>query len=127
LAKVDATENQQLAQRFGVSGYPTIKVFNYGVENKKDSKAVPYNGERTASGITTYGMDLATKADIDPEIFELNNQKHYTEECTGPVICVINFLPNIFDSSASERNNYLDTLLKSAKANRKQPFKWFWL
>jgi len=73
LAKVDATENQQLAQRFGVSGYPTIKVFNYGVENKKDSKAVPYNGERTAAGITTYGMDLATKADIDPEIFELNS------------------------------------------------------
>jgi len=38
-----------------------------------DSKAVPYNGERTAAGITTFGMDLATKADIDPEIFELNN------------------------------------------------------
>jgi protein disulfide-isomerase A6 len=60
-----------LAQRFGVQGYPTIKIFNYGVENKKDSKATAYNGERTAAGITGFGMDLASKADIDPEIHEL--------------------------------------------------------
>lgn len=60
-----------MAQRFGVSGYPTIKVFGYGVENKKDSKSFPYNGERTAAAITSFGMDLASKADIDPEIVEL--------------------------------------------------------
>ena len=65
VAKIDATENQQLAQRFGVNGYPTIKVFNYGVDQKKDSKAIPYNGERTASAITSFAMDLAEKADID--------------------------------------------------------------
>jgi len=29
-AKVDATENAALAQRFGVQGYPTIKYFGYG-------------------------------------------------------------------------------------------------
>ena len=97
------------------------------MENKKDSKAIPYNGERTAAGITAFGMDLASKADIDPEIIELYKQSFYTEECSGPVICVINFLPNIYDSNAEERKKYLDTIMKSAKANRKQPFKWFWL
>mmetsp|Transcript_31226 Transcript_31226/g.42436 ORF Transcript_31226/g.42436 Transcript_31226/m.42436 type:complete len:133 (+) Transcript_31226:397-795(+) len=30
-AKVDATEEAGLAQRFGVKGYPTIKVFDYGL------------------------------------------------------------------------------------------------
>lgn len=70
-AKVDCTVEQQLGQRFGVQGYPTIKVFNYGLENKKDSKAVPYNGERTAAGITEFGMNLASSADIDPEVNEL--------------------------------------------------------
>ena len=40
-------------------------------------------------------MDLASKADIDPEIIELYKQSFYTEECSGPVICVINFLPNM--------------------------------
>ena len=40
-AKVDATENQMLAQRFGVSGYPTIKYFDYG-PGKSDSSAMDY-------------------------------------------------------------------------------------
>lgn len=40
VGKVDATVHSNLAQRFGVSGYPTIKVFNYG--SKSDSKAEDY-------------------------------------------------------------------------------------
>lgn len=40
-AKVDATENQGLAQRFGVQGYPTIKYFDYG-PNKSDRDAKAY-------------------------------------------------------------------------------------
>lgn len=127
LGKVDCTENEGLARRFGVSGYPTIKVFNYGVENKKDSLATPYNGERTAAAIKTYMLDLAERADIDPEIHELVKQKVYDDNCSGPVICVLAFLPNIYDSNAEERNRYLDTLMSVAKSNRKQPFRWFWL
>ena len=33
----------------------------------------------------------------------------------------------IYDSNAEERNKYLAILMSSAKKNRKQPFKWFWL
>ena len=40
-AKADATENQMLAQRFGVQGYPTIKYFDYGT-GKSDSSAADY-------------------------------------------------------------------------------------
>jgi protein disulfide-isomerase A6 len=36
LGKVDATVETGLAQRFGVKGYPTIKVFEYGAD-KSDS------------------------------------------------------------------------------------------
>ena len=36
-AKVDATENERLAGRMGVKGYPTIYYWNYG-EGKTDSK-----------------------------------------------------------------------------------------
>lgn len=41
LAKVDATENQALAQRFGIQGYPTILYWNYG-EGKTSSKHEKY-------------------------------------------------------------------------------------
>jgi hypothetical protein len=71
--------------------------------------------------------DLAEKANIEPEVNELINQKVYTEECSGTVICMVSFLPNIYESNAKERNGYLDVIKSAAKKNRKQPFKWFWL
>lgn len=71
LGKVDATEHEQLGARFGVKGFPTIKVFGYGA--KSDSKAFDYQAERTASAIVSYAMDLAEKADIDPDVHEMIN------------------------------------------------------
>mmetsp|Transcript_9455 Transcript_9455/g.15924 ORF Transcript_9455/g.15924 Transcript_9455/m.15924 type:complete len:243 (-) Transcript_9455:72-800(-) len=127
VGKVDATVETALASRFGVQGYPSIFVFDYGLQSKKDSKKIPYNGERTASAITSFMMDLAEKADIEPDLFELTKQSVYDENCKGPVICMINFLPNIYDSSAKERNGYLELIKQAAKKNRKSPFKWFWL
>ena len=109
-----------------MQGYPTIKVFDYG-DNKSDSKAYDYQGQRVAQDIVNFASDLAERADIEPDVHELIKQSIYDQNCEGPVICVVNFLPNIFDSSAAERNTYLQTIMKSAKANRKQPFKWFWL
>eukprot|EP00179_Madagascaria_erythrocladioides_P003400 CAMPEP_0198314546 /NCGR_PEP_ID=MMETSP1450-20131203/5137_1 /TAXON_ID=753684 ORGANISM="Madagascaria erythrocladiodes, Strain CCMP3234" /NCGR_SAMPLE_ID=MMETSP1450 /ASSEMBLY_ACC=CAM_ASM_001115 /LENGTH=478 /DNA_ID=CAMNT_0044017599 /DNA_START=51 /DNA_END=1487 /DNA_ORIENTATION=+ len=63
LAKVDATEESELASRFGVSGYPTLKVF-------RDGEASDYNGPRDADGIVKYmrgqaGPAAKTLADAD--------------------------------------------------------------
>ena len=72
LGKVDAddAENKPLAARYGISGFPSIRVFDYG-EGKSDKNAYPYNGERTTSGIVSFASDLANKADIEPDIFEI--------------------------------------------------------
>lgn len=107
-------------------GYPTVKVFDYGL-GKSDSSAKDYPGERTAAAITSYAAGLAEKADIEPDLFELHKQSVYADNCHGPIICVISFLPNIYDSNAKERNGYLNVIKKVAKKNRKHPFKWFWL
>ncbi|XP_059206610.1 protein disulfide-isomerase A3-like [Centropristis striata] len=45
LAKVDCTSHLETCSRFGVSGYPTLKIFRNG----RDS--APYDGPRTAEGI----------------------------------------------------------------------------
>jgi protein disulfide-isomerase-like protein len=73
LGKVDATVETDLATRFGVRGYPSIKVFDYGLGNKADSKAIDYKGERTAAGIVSYMSNLAEKANIEPDIYEMIN------------------------------------------------------
>ena len=127
-AKVDATENQQLAQRFGVSGYPTIKYFDYGA-GKSDSSAKDYKGGREYQGLYDFGNQLLEAADIEPEVFELFKSKIYENECQNQpaVICVVAFLPNIYDSNAAEREGYLATLMKVAKKQRSQPFAFFWL
>jgi len=76
-----------------------------------------------------FANGLLEKADIEPEVYELFKNKVYKEECEeqSSTICVITFLPNIFDSNAAERNGYLETLKKVAKKNRSQPFAFFWL
>ncbi|KAM9339739.1 protein disulfide isomerase family A, member 8 [Symphorus nematophorus] len=48
LAKVDCTAHTETCSRFGVSGYPTLKIFRYG----RDS--APYDGPRTTDGIYQY-------------------------------------------------------------------------
>lgn len=47
LGKVDATEESELAERFKIRGYPTLKFFNKG-------KEIEYNGGRTADQIVLW-------------------------------------------------------------------------
>ncbi|KAM4718422.1 protein disulfide-isomerase A4 [Anableps anableps] len=52
LAKVDATVETELASRFGVSGYPALKIFRKG-------KAFEYNGPREKYGIVDFMSEQA--------------------------------------------------------------------
>jgi hypothetical protein len=36
-------------------------------------------------------------------------------------------LPNIYDSNAKEREEYIKMIKNAAKKNRKHPFAFFWL
>ena len=47
LAKVDATENEDLAKEFGIAGYPTLKFFRSG-------QVIAYNGGRKADNIVKW-------------------------------------------------------------------------
>lgn len=109
VAKVDATVNNKLASRYGIRGYPTIKIFPPGP--KSDTKVQNYDGPRESSGIVTLALDKLEKFGFIPDIEQLTNQNQFKETCidrTG--VCVIAFLPIIEDSSPQERKRYIDVM-----------------
>lgn len=67
LVKVDCTANTETCKKYGVSGYPTLKIFRGG-ELSND-----YDGPRTADGIVSFlkkqagpsSVELTTEADFD--------------------------------------------------------------
>ena len=126
VAKVDATQESELAEKFKIKGYPTIKIFQYGM-GKTLKNTEDYQGQRDAPAIINYAYELLEKADIEPDIYELTEQKAYSDNCKGKTICILTFLPNIYDSNAEERIAYLKTLMKVAKKQRRNPFSFFWL
>ncbi|XP_013880516.1 protein disulfide-isomerase A3 [Austrofundulus limnaeus] len=67
LAKVDCTANSNVCSKYGVSGYPTLKIFRDGEESG------PYDGPRSADGIVSFlkkqagpaSVELKTEADFE--------------------------------------------------------------
>jgi len=71
LAKVDATEETELGERFGVRGYPTLKYFSNG-------KPSEYKGGRTSSEIVTWLKKRSGPA--APELSNVEAVKLLTEK-----------------------------------------------
>ena len=125
LAKIDATENQKMAQRYQIQGYPTIKIFAPG--KGKEKTVEEYQGPRDTSGIVQYALDKLDKFGYVPETKQLINSEILKEECESRIgICIIAFLPHIADSSAKERNRYLDIIKEVKKNNRGKPIYYLW-
>ena len=124
IAKVDCTTQQKLAQKYQIQGYPTIKVFAPG---KGDKQVEEYQGPRETAGIVQYALDRLEKFGFVPETKQLIDPDILKEECESRVgICIIAFLPHIADSSANERNRYLDIIKEVKKSNRGKPIYYLW-
>ncbi|XP_069551509.1 protein disulfide-isomerase A3 [Brachyistius frenatus] len=59
LAKVDCTANGNICSKYGVSGYPTLKIFRDGEETG------PYDGPRTADGIVSFLKKQAGPSSVE--------------------------------------------------------------
>lgn len=122
LGAVDATVHSNLAQKYGVKGYPTIKVFGAG----KKSKAKDYNGPREAAGIVDYASRLLEESGVPPPVYELTGPDVFAEQCDGKKICAIMYVPHILDSGAAGRKQYISTLENVAKTLRGKPLSFIW-
>ncbi|MCQ2817503.1 MAG: thioredoxin domain-containing protein [archaeon] len=127
LAKVDATANAQLSQRFRIQGYPTLKIFKPGKENKSDAKAEDYQGPRETAGIVSYALEKLDQYGYAPTAQQLINNDILKETCMDKNgICIISFLPHIADSNANERNKYIEQIQTASKNSRGKPIYFLW-
>ncbi len=50
----------------------------------------------------------------------------FNEFCKGRNLCIVSFLPNVIDSTESERENYLNTIKEVGLKFKGKPFKFLW-
>lgn len=120
LATVDATVHQGLASRYGIRGFPTIKIFSKGEE------PIDYEGGRTKADIVARALDLFSESAPAPEILEILNEDVVKKTCEEHQLCIVAVLPHILDTGASGRNSYLEVMLKMADKYKKKMWGWLW-
>ncbi|XP_048338014.1 protein disulfide-isomerase A3 [Sphaerodactylus townsendi] len=98
LVKVDCTANSNTCNKYGVSGYPTLKIFRNGEESGT------YDGPRTADGIVTHLKKQAGPASVAlrGEVFE----KFISEKDSA----VVGFFKELFGDAHSEFMKAASTL-----------------
>ncbi|XP_017267505.1 protein disulfide-isomerase A6 isoform X2 [Kryptolebias marmoratus] len=120
LGAVDATVHQVISSRYGIRGFPTIKIFRKGEEPED------YQGGRTRGDIIEKAMDLFSDNAPAPELVEILNEDLLKMTCEDSQLCIIAVLPHILDTGAAGRNGYLDVMKKMAEKYKKKQWGWLW-
>ncbi|CAF2416279.1 unnamed protein product [Rotaria sp. Silwood2] len=124
LGVVDATVHTQLAQRYGVQGFPTIKFFPAG---RKDGQAEDYNGGRSSNDIVAWALDKHQASTPPPDVFEITGQADLDSNCAEKQLCIISFLPNILDCQSNCRNEHIRMLKKFGESYKRNGWGWLWV
>ncbi|XP_023690500.1 protein disulfide-isomerase A6 [Paramormyrops kingsleyae] len=120
LGAVDATVHQGLSSRYGIRGFPTIKIFRKGEEPED------YNGGRSRAEIVSRAVDLYSDNAPPPELLEILSEDTLKKTCEDYQLCIIAVLPHILDTGAAGRNGYLEVMMKMAEKYKKKMWGWLW-
>lgn len=120
IARVDATAQQALGQRFKVEGFPTIKVFKNGTPED-------YNGGRSASDIIQFCDNMLESMLPPPEVKQITSSDVFTEHCSSKALCLVAFFPGLDAySNAKTRNGFIDILKKLTTKQTLKKFGFVW-
>jgi len=124
LGVVDATVHTQVAQRYGIQGFPTIKFFPAG---RKDGQAEDYDGGRTSGDIVAWAMDKHQANLPPPDVYEITSQSVLDSNCAEKQLCIVSFLPNILDCQSACRNKYIQMLKNFGESYKRNGWGWLWV
>ncbi|XP_068198050.1 protein disulfide-isomerase A6 [Antennarius striatus] len=120
LGAVDATVHQAVSSRYGIRGFPTIKIFRKGEEPED------FQGGRSRGDIIEKAMDLFSDNIPPPQLLEILNEDIVKNTCEDSQLCVIAVLPHILDTGAAGRNSYLEVMTAMAEKYKKKMWGWLW-
>ncbi|CAN9507870.1 unnamed protein product [Ophioblennius macclurei] len=120
LGAVDATVHQGVSGRYGIRGFPTIKIFRKGEEPEN------YEGGRSRGDIIEKALELFSDNAPAPEVLEILSEDVLKKTCEDSQLCVIAVLPHILDTGASGRNAYLEVMKAMAEKYKKKMWGWLW-
>nr|XP_020481006.1 protein disulfide-isomerase A3 [Monopterus albus] len=100
LAKVDCTANSNACSKYGVSGYPTLKIFRDGEESG------PYDGPRSADGIVSF-----LKKQAGPSSVQLHTEEDFLKFIADQDASVIGYF-------ADDKSTAQAEFMKAASALR---------
>lgn len=121
LGAMDATVHQAVSGRYGIRGFPTIKIFRKGEEPED------YQGGRSRDDIINRALDLFSENAPPPELVEIINEDALKKTCEDSQLCIIAVLPHILDTGAAGRNSYLEVMMKMADKYKKKMWGWLWI
>ncbi|XP_046574574.1 protein disulfide-isomerase A6 homolog [Haliotis rubra] len=122
LGALDATVHTVMASRYGIQGFPTIKMFPKG---KKDG-AEEYDGGRTASDIIAWATEKAAANVAPPEVVQVTNAQVLKDNCENHQLCIIAILPHILDCQSKCLNDYISILTRLGEKYKRNQWGWVW-
>jgi protein disulfide-isomerase A6 len=122
IARVDCTQETVTANKFGIQGFPTLKLFPPGPKSVEE--AVPYeSGGRDASSLNNFVMEYYAKT---VEADQLLNNAQFEETCESG-LCILAFLPHLFDCQSECRKAYIKNYNTAIQSKGATPARYLWL
>jgi protein disulfide-isomerase A6 len=123
IAAVDATIHQEVARKYNVQGYPTIKFFPPGGEAPEE-----YNAGRTADAIIDYGNKMAEKYPASaPEVNQIKDTSALKALSEAKTMAVVFVVPHVLDTGAAGRNKLIESFVSIAGKLRSRGVSFGWI